>query len=269
MKIMKKLLSFDLKADFGMLKKPDTNEPVYLTFNMLHKPALLGIMGAIAGKAGFVKNGELPEYYMLFKDLQVSIMPLEDEKTGKKYHENGNFTKTIVKYNNSTGMASEETGGNLMVSEQTLIAPAFRCFVLLDNEIAEQKILHDNILAYKAEYVPYLGKNECSLWWDNATELAYSDFKPEGSFKIDSLFVKEESVKDGKKKARFSPGIRKDFDNMPFMFFENLPHSYLPAPLFQYDYMPFAFTNFELKEEYCPTESFQLIKTEKNVVQLF
>ncbi len=46
-----------------MLKNPITNEPVYLTFNMLHKPALLGILGAIAGMKGFVKNGELPEYY--------------------------------------------------------------------------------------------------------------------------------------------------------------------------------------------------------------
>jgi CRISPR-associated protein Cas5h len=266
---MKKLISFDLKADFGMLKKPDTNEPVYLTFNMLHKPALLGILGAIAGKAGFVKNGELPEYYMLFKDLQVSIMPLEDEKTGKKYHENGNFTKTIIKYNNSTGMASEETGGNLMVSEQTLIAPAFRCFVLLDIENVDQKILYDNILGYKAEYVPYLGKNECSLWWDNVQVLKYVEFKSEGEFIIDSLFIKEESVKDGKTRPRFIPGKRKDFNNLPFMYFENLPHSYLGTPLFQYDYQAFAYTNHELKEDYSPTESFQLIKTESNVIQLF
>lgn len=258
---MKKLISFDIKADFGMLKKPDTNEPVYLTFNMLHKPALLGILGAIAGKAGFVKNGELPEYYVLFKDLLLSIMPLN--------HENGNYTKTIIKYNNSTGMASEETGGNLMVSEQTLIAPAFRCFVLLDTEIAEQRILHDNILGYKAEYVPYLGKNEHSLWWDNAQEIVYKKFKAEGDFIIDSLFIKEESVKDGKTRPRFIPGKRKDLNNLPFMYFENLPHLYLGAPLFQYDYKPFAYTNHELREEYSPLDSFQLIKTEKNVIQLF
>jgi CRISPR-associated protein Cas5h len=266
---MKKLLSFDIKADFGMLKKPDTNEPVYLTFNMLHKPALLGILGAIAGMKGFVKNGELPEYYEKLKDIQVSFMPLHDEDSGKKYHENGNFSKTIIKYNNSTGMASEETGGNLMVSEQTLIAPAFRCFVLLDTEIAEQKILHDNILAYKAEYVPYLGKNECSLWWENATELEYKEFRAGGDFIINSLFVNEESVKNGKKKPRFVPGKRKDFNNLPFVYFENLPHSYLGAPLFQYNYLPFAFTNFEFREEYSPSYSFNLIKTENNVIQLF
>ncbi|WP_026474895.1 CRISPR-associated protein Cas5 [Alkaliflexus imshenetskii] len=265
---MNKLLSFDLRADFGMLKKPDTNEPVYLTFNMLHKPALLGILGAIAGMKGFMKNGELPKYYEKLNHVKLSFMPLNDD-TEKKYHENGNFSKTIIKYNNSTGMASEETGGNLMVSEQTLIAPAFRCFVLLDTEIEEQKILYDNILSYKSEYVPYLGKNEHSLWWENARELAYSDFKPEGDFIINSLFVKEEAVKDGKARPRFIPGKRKDLNNLPFMYFENLPHLYLGAPLFQYDYKAFAYTNHELREDYSPTESFQLLSTEKYVIQLF
>jgi len=123
---MNKLISIDLFADFGMLKKPDTNEPVYLTFNMLHKPALLGIIGAIIGEKGFQKFGELPDYYKKLKDLKVSIQPLN--------HENGNYQKTIITYNNTTGMASKETGGNLMITEQTLIAPAYRCYFLLDFE---------------------------------------------------------------------------------------------------------------------------------------
>lgn len=265
----KQLLSFNIKADFGMLKKPDTNEPVYLTFNMLHKPALLGILGAIIGMEGFAGNGKLPKYYEIFKAIKVSIMPLEDEKTGIKYHENGNFSKTIIKYNNSTGMASEETGGNLMVAEQTLIAPAFRCFVLLDTTIEEQKKLYDNILSYQADFVPYLGKNECSLWWENSQEHTYSIFEADGAFKIDSLFVKEETLIDGIMKPRFVPGIRKELNDLPYMYFENLPHTYLAAPLFQYEYKPFAFTNYQLKEEYSPSDSFQLIKTETNVIQLF
>jgi CRISPR-associated protein Cas5h len=266
---MKTLISFDIKADFGMLKKPDTNEPVYLTFNMLHKPAFLGILGAIAGLKGFTKNGELPEYYKLLKDIKVSIMPLEEKETGKKYHENGNFLKTILKYNNSTGLASEETGGNLMVAEQTLIAPAFRCFVLLDKNIEEQRKLYENILSYQAEFIPYLGKNECSVWWSNPKVHVFHEFKPKDAFRIDSLFVKEEVLIKGIKKTRFIPGIRKDFDSLPFMYFENLPHSYLAAPLFQYSYKPFAFTNSELKEDYVPSDAFQLLKTETNVIQIY
>ena len=152
---MTKLISIDLFADFGMLKKPDTNEPVYLTFNMLHKPALLGILGAITGLKGFEKKGELPEYYLKFKDLKIGIQPLN--------HENGNYQKTIIAYNNTTGMASKETGGNLIVTEQTLIAPAFRCYFLLNEENELHNQLKSNLSTYQAEYIPYLGKNEFSV----------------------------------------------------------------------------------------------------------
>lgn len=279
---MTKLISFDIKADFGMLKKPDTNEPVYLTFNMLHKPALLGILGAIAGLKGFQKNSELPEYYEKLKDVQVGIMPLpQDENRERSYHENGNFTKTIISYTNTVGYANEgepfkvngksvKPGDTLMIAEQTLVSPAFRCFVLLNEEIEEQQILIKNLLTYQAEFVPYLGKNDCSLWWENADEVKYSEFVPEGSFKMDSLFIKEETVREGIKKPRFVPGKIRSLENLPFLYFENLPVSYLGAPLFQYDYQPFAYTNYNLKEDYSLPESLALINIETNeVIQLF
>jgi len=268
---MTKLVSLDIKADFGMLKKPDTNEPVYLTFNMLHKPALLGILGAIAGLRGFTKNGEFPEYYEVFKDIKVSIMPLEEEDTGKKYHENGNFSKTIIKYNNGTGMASEEAGGNLMVAEQTLIAPAFRCFVLLDTDIKEQKKLCENILSYQAEFVPYLGKNECSVWWSNAKEHKYSEFKPDSSFKIDSLFVKQVPVRDSKVEELVFDLLMESQEGCTFSYFENLPIAYIGAPLYQYEYRSFAFTDWDLSLKKNQTGNLiQLQNVQKNeIIQLF
>ena len=58
-----RLISFDIQADFGFFKKPDYNDGVLLTYNMLHKPALLGILGAIIGLRGYRKKGEWPEYY--------------------------------------------------------------------------------------------------------------------------------------------------------------------------------------------------------------
>jgi CRISPR-associated protein Cas5h len=266
-----KLISFDIKADFGMLKKPDTNEPVYLTFNMLHKPALLGILGAIAGLKGFQKNGELPEYYEKLKNVQVGIMPLpKDENSERSYHENGNFTKTIIKYNNTTGLASEETGGNLIVAEQTLISPAFRCFVLLDETIKDQKKLIDNLLSYQSEFVPYLGKNDCSLWWENAKEIEFTEFEPKGSFKIGSLFVKEEPVKDSKDEEALFDILMDSPEGNTFSYFENLPISYLSAPLFQYELRNFAFTDWDLKFKKKNDFHYIQLKTEKHeIVQLF
>ena len=82
-----RLISFDIQADFGFFKKPDYNDGVLLTYNMLHKPALLGILGAIIGLRGYRKKGEWPEYYQRLAALPVGIEPLEGR------HEKGNFQK--------------------------------------------------------------------------------------------------------------------------------------------------------------------------------
>jgi CRISPR-associated protein Cas5h len=94
-----KLISFDLIAEFGFFKKPDIND-IYLTYNMLHKPALLGILGAIIGLHGYQRNGELPEYYKELNHLKLGIQPLNSDK--------GNFPKDMIKYNNCVGYANSD-----------------------------------------------------------------------------------------------------------------------------------------------------------------
>lgn len=270
-KLMDKIVSFDIKADFGFLKKPDTNDPIYLTFNMLHKPALLGILGAILGLQGFSeakkdkkKGGKktekqtvsqeelLPEYYKQLKNLKVGIKPLNDE--------NGNFEKTIIKYNNGVGYANLD-GGNLIVVEQTLIKPNYRCYILLD----DNSQLYDYLKHFKAEYLPYLGKNDFSLWWDNFTEYQFSLFHSEDSFQLSSIFIKEENLKEGKKKqAAFNPS--RDFSASKFMYFENLPVGY-NTDLMQYEYESFAYTNWDLKQNYNVDNLYKLSSNE--IIQLF
>lgn len=182
-----KLISFDLKAEMGFFKKPDINDGIYLTYNMLHKPALLGILGAIVGLKGHEKEGVLPEYYCKFRDLKVAVQPLASD--------NGNYTKEVITYNNGTGFASNEAGGNLIVKEQTLLKPSYRCYLLLNTNDETEKRLYENIMSYRAEYIPYMGKNEFGVWWINPTE--YSEFKAfhfNRDFKISSLFRKNEAV---------------------------------------------------------------------------
>ena len=109
-----RLISFDIQADFGFFKKPDYNDGVLLTYNMLHKPALLGILGAIIGLRGYRKKGEWPEYYQRLAALPVGIEPLEGR------HEKGNFQKTIVKYTNTVGYANQDGNLSLIhISEPT------------------------------------------------------------------------------------------------------------------------------------------------------
>lgn len=238
---MNTLISFDLHADMGFFKKLDVNESLYLTYNMLHKPALLGILGAILGYRGFEKNSVWPEYYEKLKDLPISIEPLED------HHEKGNFTKSVIAYNNSVGYASQEAGGNLIVKEQTLVSPAFRCYVLL-NESDDHKRLANYLSACNAEYVPYLGKNEFTAWWENPKQHDFHEFTYDQDFLIRSLFVKEFIAKDQiiKTKAEFGSIVADGISK--YMYFERLPIKY-NENLFQYELAEFGYTNWLFKKE--------------------
>lgn len=251
-----RIISFNIKADFGFLKKPDTNEPVYLTFNMLHKPALLGILGAILGLEGFQENEKLPAYYQNLKNLKVGIQPLQ--------HEKGNFQKTVIRYNNSVGYANLD-GGTLIVDEQTLIAPSYRCYILLNYENEVHKKLRDRLINQKAEFLPYLGKNDFSLWWDEVLEWDYEPFQSDTSFRIDSIFIKEMPVAEGKVDSTFVLG--QDNDRGSFMYFENLPVAYHPE-LYQYEYKPFAYTDWKLEQKYKVKDLYKL-KENGSIVHLF
>ena len=241
---MKKLISIDLFADFGMLKKPDTNEPVYLTFNILHKPVLLGILGAIIGLEGFKEKGKLPEYYEKLKDLKVGIQPLN--------HENGNFQKTTLTYNNTTGMASKEQGGNLMITEQTLIAPAFRCYFLLDTDNELHQKIDNNLSTYNAEFLPYLGKNEFSIWWEEYKSYGFNSYNTLGSFRISSIFIKDKPLKDNRDMdtlLNYDPVIDDILTGCTFSYFERLPVGYIDIGKsnYQYNYCNFAYTDWGMK----------------------
>ena len=256
-----KLISFDLKADFGFFKKPDYNDGLLLSYNMLHKPALLGILGAIAGMAGYQRKGEMPEYYVKLQDLMISIEPLE--------HEKGNFQKSSVKYTNTVGYANQD--GTLLIEETMLIRPAYRCYLLLDIENQDHERLFTYIKAGNAEYIPYLGKNEYQAWIDGtATEYTYSKFEPTSEFKIDTLFVKEGSIRKQKVIPRFSFTTNSMINQGSYCYFERLPIGF-NEQLRQYELNNFAYTNWMLKQD-AVIENLYEIKDEANIkkiIQLF
>lgn len=265
---MARLISIDLKSDFGFLKKPDTNEPVSLTFNMLHKPALLGIFGAILGISGYKtylnlkqkKRGYLPEFFMKLKDLKVGIQPLRDGVPTSNA-----FDKTIIQYNNGVGYASKEQGGNLIITEQTLVNPSFRIFLLLNDDDLESQ-LFDSLRNSKAEYLPYLGKNDFSLWWTNFKEYQFEEFDFQESFKMDSIFIKNEQILKDNKSISFSMADLLDSPEPTFMLFEQLPIGY-NENLFQYDYESFSYTNVKFNSDFKLPNLYQL--DGEQIIQVF
>lgn len=273
---MNKIISIDLHADFGFLKKPDTNDPVYFTYNMLHKPALLGILGAILGLGGFSeakkyvkpsgknkdikpvnKRDFLPEYYQVLEGLKIGIKPLSDEK--------GNFQKTIIKYNNGVGYANLD-GGNMIITEQTLIKPSFCCYILLEEKNAVHQKLYESLKQNKAEFLPYLGKNDFSIWWNGFEEFDFNEFNSTDSgFKCKSIFAKNIAAKEGLEELDYMQILMGEQGNT-FVYFENLPFNY-DLNLMQYNFKPFVFTDWNIKQNYPINSLYQLSNDE--IIQLF
>lgn len=256
------LISFDLRADFGFFKKPDNNDGLLLSYNMLHKPALLGILGAIIGLGGYESKGVLPEYYQRLSSLPVGIAPLEG------FHDKGNFERTVVKYTNTVGYANKD--GNLLIEESMLVRPAYRCYLLLDVRIEEHGKLYEYLRNDQADYIPYLGKNEYQAYFGGTfREYIYEEFVPGRDFRIDSLFIKEGILKDEKIEATYSSSAENILNKNLFIHFERLPVGF-NRKLMQYEMAEFVYSNWVWNAGAKISGLYLLKKEEEDViVQLF
>lgn len=145
-------IKFTLSGNTAFLKKPDVNSYYYFTYGCIHKVALLGILGAITGYAGYnqMKKGDVyPEFYEKLKDIKIGILPRNNK---------GYISKKVQVFNNSVGYASKEQGGNLIIKEQWLENPKWDIYLLIQNEV-EREIAR-RLINFEFKYIPYLGKND-------------------------------------------------------------------------------------------------------------
>lgn len=262
-----KLISFDLCADFGFFKKPDVNVGLVMGYNMLHKPALLGILGAIAGLRGYERKGELPEYYQVLRELKIGIEPINPEPDNPR-HEQGNFQKTALTYTNTVGYANAD--GNLIITEQTLIRPAYRCYVLIDLSNETQAVLYERISKGEAAYLPYLGKNEFSAWWSQFREYEHRSFNPdEREFRIHSAFIREYPMSKQRVPPKVSPSTRTVSNASAFIYFERLPLSF-DERLYQYELAEFVYSDWVWKQDATVEDLYVVSLSNENfIIQLF
>lgn len=204
-----KAVSFRLSGKTACFRKPDVNQFAYFSYNNIHKPALLGILGSIIGLGGynqlhyqkellkekikclkgkdkkvlqeklFKLEEQYPEFYKKLKELKVSIVPLAPH---------GYFSKKVQVFNNSVGYASKEMGGNLIVREQWIEDPNWQ-IVVLDNGRDEYVRLKEYLVESKSVFVPYLGKNDHPATIDEVKELELSNSL--NGIKISSLFIED------------------------------------------------------------------------------
>lgn len=252
-----KLVSIDLHSEFGFFRKPDTNNTINLSYNMIHKPAVLGILGAILGLGGYKEKGVLPEYYVQLKDLKIAIEPLN--------HDKGNFVKTAIKYTNTVGYANK--GSNYLTEELTLVKPSYRIYLLLD----DLDVLQDKLLKYlseaQTEYIPYFGKNEFTAWWTKGSfkeysfELAGNDL--EEGIELKSLFLKTIVHKENSD-VPFAAFGSTDPEVDSFVYFERLPLNF-DEELMQYQLFDFAYSSYLIKNSKALDNLYCLKETETYV----
>ncbi len=233
-----KLISFDIQADFAFFRKPETNNTINLSYNIIHRPAVLGILGAILGLDGYKEKGKLPAYYEILKDIKIGIEPLN--------HDKGNYSKTNIKYSNTVGYANK--GTNFLTEELTLVEPSYRIYLLFDESISEQSQLFASIKKGQTEYIPYLGKNEFTAWWspDSVKEYTFEQREiTEESVSIQSVFIKKSVLKNDTEEP-FPDLLNFENEANPFMYFERLPKDF-DLSLMQYELSDFAYSNYRFK----------------------
>lgn len=235
---MKKAISFELGGKTACFRKPDVNQYAYFTYNNIHKPALLGLFGAILGYGGYTQlhnqnrdkkpneleyNHGYPEFYERLKHLKISIVPLAP---------NGYFSKKIQVFNNSVGYASKEMGGNLIVREQWLENPKWQIIILYD-ESKEYEDLNKSLLERKAIFTPYLGKNDHIANIEKVKEIELDKIIRDARFS--SLFIEHRCQVSGTKP-------RDEFSS----WFKEISPITLQNEFHFYEYEPLVFTNHSI-----------------------
>ncbi|MFW5879536.1 MAG: type I-B CRISPR-associated protein Cas5b [bacterium] len=228
-----KIYSIDLKARFGFFKKTDTNENIYFTYNWLHKPACLGILGAIAGFGGYSQAyrkepGKLPEFYEKLMNLRIGLKPISGN-----INFNGIFEKFVVNYNNAIGYAN--IGSNLQISEQTVVRPTYRVFLRPEENNFDHAKLIDNLRNGNAEFIPYMGKNDFQACWNNFKEYDAEEGLDESNMTIDTIF----SINKGK----ILLSSLQDFTSITF---EKIPVE-INRELKSYELVDFVYTSSRIR----------------------
>ena len=234
-------LKFNLSGKTAIFKRPDVNVHCYFTYSHIHKLALLGILGAICGFSGYNQQKahndkqikekqsdilEFPEFYEELKNIKVSVIPKEPTFSTKKQ-----------KFNNSVGYASQEEGGNLVVTEQWLENPAWKIFILLDESKAAEK-LKQRFLNREFVFIPYLGKND---HFANITDIKIVDLeKVQNCSKIASMVFANKIDKTEQNNDDWEDET--DY----FKYTESLPVALDEADN-QYILEKFVFTNYNVK----------------------
>ena len=197
------ILSFTLCGDLALFKKNDTNDTVYISYNFIHKPVILGILGAVLGIQGYAASDkEHPRYYQELKSIKIAIIPSYKKP----------LKKVITGFNNASGIGADmPEGGAWQIREQILVGEPdieYRIYLLDDNSSKHMAELKKRLANYETEYPLYYGKNEFFAYYKDFAELEAESYQEDSTeIRICSLFHQKNEADDPFKEIDFD-----DFD---------------------------------------------------------
>ncbi|MHA1766693.1 MAG: hypothetical protein ACTSVK_10615, partial [Promethearchaeota archaeon] len=149
---------------------------------------------------------------------------------------------------------------------QVLIKPKFRCYIWdSDDHPCFSKIM-EYLKKQESEFLPYFGKNDFSLWWDNFQTYNFKQFPFDRDYKICTIFMKsDQTLKNLVQRSAFGRFGGSQEGN--FMCFEELPVDF-NEQLVQYQKKQFVFTNFTFSKE-LKLENLYQLDGKDELVQLF
>lgn len=262
-----KLVSFDVTGRFAFFKKPEINAGISFTYGFIHRPALLGLLGAVAGLGGYSqafshKKKAEPDYYVQFSGLPVAIAPLSNDAIHRK---------VFITYTNTAGYANSD--GNLIVKEQTILNPQYRIFMQLDTGIEVHQKLEKYLTENKSEYIPYLGKNEFQAEITNLQYYNDAVINPQDladGYQILSLFTKPDKtlVKESGSRPAFSlSSMLNDGGKMARVYFERLPVTYSDQTN-NYELKEFVYSEMKFSRNFRPPNLVKLYSEKEEYIQL-
>lgn len=181
-------LKFNIYGKYAFFKNPESNKGTEFSFEHIHKPVVLGILGAILGldgKGQLKEHNEKLEYYEKLKSVKMAIIP-----------KNPMFNSHIEDTNNSTGFAN--AGDTQGITRKVLNDVEWT--IILDKSSFEDEKLYDKLfdmLNRKVSTYPVsLGNRRYFANFSNVEEIKLNNVEVEDVYKLDSLYersvIKEE-----------------------------------------------------------------------------
>jgi CRISPR-associated protein Cas5h len=209
---------------------------------------------------------QFPEYYRKLKHLKIGIKPLVDRK-------NFPFNKTMNKYNSRNSYFGGAKYENIPISEQLLIKPEYRIYIY-ENDVKILDELAERIKNNNPIFMPYLGKNEFIVNFDNLEIIDEIEPITSEPVHISSIFLRIENNEDGHylktdKMKRPSREGSVAVTGLPqgFKFLEHYPVSYSEGMHYNLQVAEFTARSDEIST--IDLEKGKLVKIHDEIIYLF